>query len=1193
MERHRPRLHAAAHGPAAGAPYPSSASVRSRRESKMPRKKGPQYAAPPGGPEETGEKRPKFHLNIRTLTDDMLDKFASIRIPGTKKERPPLPNLKTTFASSYYSSASSEMMENFPKPLTENELLELFEKMMEDMNLNEDKKAPLREKDLSIKKEMVMQYINTASKTGSLKSSQQISPQEFIHELKMGSADDRLVTCLESLRVSLTSNPVSWVESFGHEGLGVLLDILERLINDRIQEKVVKKNQHKVIQCLKALMNTQYGLERIMSEERSLSLLAKAIDPEHPNKMTDVVKLLSAVCIVGEESILEEVLDALTSAGEERKIDRFSSIVEGLRHNSVQLQVACMQLINALVTSPDDLDLRLHIRNEFMRCGLKEILPNLKHIKNDGLDIQLKVFDEHKEEDFIEFSHRLEDIRAEFDEACDVYNMVWNTVKETRAEGYFISILQHLLLIRNDYFIRQQYFKLIDECVSQIVLHRDGIDPDFTYRKRLDLDLSQFVDVCIEQAKLEEFEKKASELYKKFEKELADHQETQAQLQKKEAKINELQAELQAFKSQFGALPADTNISLLLSKEGGTGHAAVPPQPPLPSCGGVPPPPPPPPAPPLPGMPMPFGGPVPPPPPLGFLGGKNSPPPPTLPFGLKPKKEFKPEISMRRLNWLKIRPHEMTENCFWIKVNENKYENVDLLCKLENTFCCQQKERREEEDLEAKKAIKKKIKELKFLDSKIAQNLSIFLSSFRVPYEKIKMMILEVDETQLVESMIQNLIKHLPDQEQLNSLSKFKSDYNNLSEPEQFAVVMSNVKRLRPRLSAILFKLQFEEQVNNIKPDIMAVSTACEEIKKSRSFSKLLELVLLMGNYMNAGSRNAQTFGFNLSSLCKLKDTKSADQKTTLLHFLVEICEEKYPDILNFVDDLGHLDKASKVSVETLEKSLKQMGRQLQQLEKDLETFPPPEDSHDKFVTKMSSFVINAKQQYENISTLHENMEKLCQSIMGYYAIDAKKVSVEDFFTDLNNFRNTFMQAIKENAKKREAEEKEKRAKIAKELAEKERLERQKKKRRLLEMKTECDETGVMDSLLEALQSGAAFRDRRKRTPKPKDIQRSLSPVSQRPVLKICNHENQKVQLTEGSRSHYNINCNSTRTPVAKELNYDLDTHPSTGRIKAVEKKEACNVESNRKKEMELLGSVSKNESVPEVEALLARLRAL
>ena len=41
--------------------------------------------------------------------------------------------------------------------------------------------------------------------------------------------------------------------------------------------------------------------------------------------------------------------------------------------------------------------------------------------------------------------------------------------------------------------------------------------------------------------------------------------------------------------------------------------------------------------------------------------------------------------------WLQIRPQEMTEDCFWVKANENKYENMDLLCKLENTFCCQPK----------------------------------------------------------------------------------------------------------------------------------------------------------------------------------------------------------------------------------------------------------------------------------------------------------------------------------------------------------------------------------------------------------------------------------------------------------------------------------------------------------------------
>ncbi|KFO58672.1 Protein diaphanous 3, partial [Corvus brachyrhynchos] len=1055
----------------------------------------------------------------------------------------------------------------------------------EDMNLNEDKKMPLREKDFNTKKEMVMQYISTASKCGSLKNSRKISPQEFIQDLKSGSTDERLVTCLESLRVSLTSNPVSWVENFGREGLGLLLDVLERLVETKNQDRVVKRSQHKVIQCLRAFMNNKYGLERILGEERSLLLLTKAIDPKQSNMMTDIVKLLSAMCIVGEENILEKILEAVTAAAEERNVDRFSPIVEGLQDNSVQLQVACMQLINALVTSPDDLDFRLHIRNEFMRSGLKEILPQLQCIKNEALDIQLKVFNEHKEEDMIEFSHRLEDIRSELEYPFvnDVYNMVWNTVKDTSAEGYFLSILQHLLLIRNDYFIRPQYFKLIEECVSQIVLHRSGTDPDFTYRKRLDINFSHLLDICVDKARLEECEERASELSRKFEKDFVAHQETQALLRKKEERINELETELQAFKSQVidycdlvllnlskeetlvpiwhqlllsmltstsndcfspglipllpsciwyvlmyffhfwslivqcllvsvnnayvhkfktlsscqyfpyqygsvppGLLPSTRGDASVVPLEGAGPHQfPPPPPPPLPSNGAIPPPPLPPPPPPLLsglGTPLGFGG-APPPPPLpGLPGIQWSPPSRALPFGMKPKKEFKPEVTMKRLNWSKVVPQEMTESCFWVKAQEDKYENADMLCKLEVTFCCQKRAKREEEDFEEKKSIKKRIKELKVLDPKIAQNLSIFLGSFRVPYEEIKMMILEVDETQLSESMIQNLIKHLPEQEQLNALSKFKNEYNNLSEPEQFGVVMSNVKRLRPRLSAILFKLQFEEQVNNIKPDIMAVSAACEEIKKSKSFSKLLELVLLMGNYMNAGSRNAQTFGYNLSSLCKLKDTKSADQKTTLLHFLVEVCEESYQDVLNFVEDFQHLDKASKVSAENLEKSLKHMERQLQQLEKDLQTFPVPEDKHDKFVAKI--FLVHAKEDFQKLSRMHENMEKLYQNVMGYYAIDLKKVSVEEFLTDLNNFKIMFMQAVKENMRRREAEEKQRRAKIAKEKAEKEKLERQQKKKRLLEMKTEGEETGVMDSLLEALQSGAAFRDRRKRTPR-------------------------------------------------------------------------------------------------------------
>ncbi|XP_026234870.1 protein diaphanous homolog 3-like isoform X2 [Anabas testudineus] len=1113
------------------------------RDSKSQKKKGSSNLSTSCYDE--GERKLKF-----------LDRFASIRIPGSKKDRPPLLHPKqNTNEWSISSSSTSHLFEELSSKITsEKEILALFEKMMEDMNLNEEKKTPLREKDLNTKREMVIQYV--FPKAGNLRSSHHISTQEFLGELKSGVMDERLFACLDSLRVALTSHPVSWVQSFGHEGLGLLLDILERLLFKKQQEKIDKRNQHKIVQCLKAIMNNKYGLDRILGEEKCLALLARAIDPTQSAMMTDVVKLLSAICIVGEENTLEKVLEAITTAGEWKAIERFSPIVQGLRDRSVQLQVACMQLINALVTSPDELDFRLHIRNEFMRCGLKEILPQLATIRNEALDIQLKVFEEHKEEDMIEFSHRLEDIKSELDDAGDVFSIVQNMVKDSSAELYFLSILQHLMLIRNDYLIRPQYFKIIEECVSQIVLHRSGTDPDFSYRKRLDVDFSHLLEVCVDKARIEEYEQRSSELAQKFDEEFLSRQEAQAQLVKCEEKIAELQAELQAFRSQFGAVP----ISLSAAHSGqASSSSTFPSGPPPPALvPGVPAPPPPPPAPPLPGcpapppppgVPPPFG--APPPPPPGFGGALGSPPHQALPYGLRPKKEFKLETAVKRFNWSKIRPQEMSESCFWVLADEDQYAKPELLTRVALTFGTQRSAKKEEEDLEDKKSIKKRIKELKVLDPKIAQNLSIFLGSFRMPYQEIRRMILEVDEEQLTEPMIQNLVKHLPEQEQLNALAKYENEYANLSEPEQFGVVMSSVKRLRPRLSHILFRLQFEEQVNNLRPDILAVNAACDEVRKSRSFGRLLELVLLLGNYMNAGSRNAQSYGFDLSSLCKLKDTKSADQKTTLLHFLAQVCEEEFPGVIKFVDDLEHVDRASRVSAENLEKSLRQMERQLLQLERDLETFSSPDDPNDMFFTKMASFSNVAREQYGKLAIMHSNMQVLYENVLEYFAIDPKKTSVEELFADLSSFRSMFTQALKENQRQRESEEKQRRARAAKEKAEREKQEKQQKKRKLLEVNAENDETGVMDSLLEALQSGAAFRDRRKRGPRPRDNQQqTISPSSFRQVLRPVNHENKAPLQRSRSRQNINVGSAAVKAPPAREAHNESEGHSSAARAK-------------------------------------------
>lgn len=75
---------------------------------------------------------------------------------------------------------------------------------------------------------------------------------------------------------------------------------------------------------------------------------------------------------------------------------------------------------------------------------------------------------------------------------------------------------------------------------------------------------------------------------------------------------------------------------------------------------------------------------------------------------------------------------------------------------------------------------------------------------------------------------------------------------------------------------------------------------ASREVARSRRLRKLLELVLALGNYMNRGARG-NAFGFRLQSLNRLTDTKASSAKakgTTLLHYLVQVVEAKFKDIL-------------------------------------------------------------------------------------------------------------------------------------------------------------------------------------------------------------------------------------------------------------------------------------------------------
>ena len=129
--------------------------------------------------------------------------------------------------------------------------------------------------------------------------------------------------------------------------------------------------------------------------------------------------------------------------------------------NNEQLRTNCLSLINAIITTPDDLDFRMHLRNEFMRVGLVDVLYTLDRQMDEAspeeLSVQLKVFYEHRDEDFDEFAQRFDSFRLDLDDVNECFELIKNTVMDTPAEPYFLSVLQHLVCIRDDVNIRSSH----------------------------------------------------------------------------------------------------------------------------------------------------------------------------------------------------------------------------------------------------------------------------------------------------------------------------------------------------------------------------------------------------------------------------------------------------------------------------------------------------------------------------------------------------------------------------------------------------------------------------------------------------------------------------------------------------------------------------------------------------------------
>jgi cytokinesis protein len=132
-----------------------------------------------------------------------------------------------------------------------------------------------------------------------------------------------------------------------------------------------------------------------------------------------------------------------------------------------------MILINALIGETEDYELRMHIRTQMESSNIREIMEACKAFGLQNLDRQIGIYEQLDEEDrerMMELFDRT--VLQDMSDPTDVYNAILKSVDGTPAYKFFLSAMQHLLLIREEPEIRSRYYQLIDKLVTTIVLDK-------------------------------------------------------------------------------------------------------------------------------------------------------------------------------------------------------------------------------------------------------------------------------------------------------------------------------------------------------------------------------------------------------------------------------------------------------------------------------------------------------------------------------------------------------------------------------------------------------------------------------------------------------------------------------------------------------------------------------------------------
>ncbi|XP_029578407.1 formin-like protein 3 isoform X3 [Salmo trutta] len=757
-----------------------------------------------------------------------------------------------------------------------------------------------------------------------------------------------------------------------------------------------KDDVHVCIMCLRAIMNYQYGFNLVMSHAHAVNEIALSLNNKNSRTKALVLELLAAVCLVrGGHEIILSAFDNFKEVCKEKH--RFEKLMDyfHVEDGNIDFMVACMQFINIMVHSVEDMNFRVHLQYEFTKLGLDDYLEKSKYTESDKLSVQIQAYLDN----VFDVGGLLED--------AETKNVALEKVEE--LEEHLSHVTEKLLEVENETIM-----KVAD--LEKQLLQKD---------KDLHVIRETYESTNTQVHTLRRMIKEKDAAFQRsfnIEKRLLE-MEQQGTIRLRKKPDGDIAIEPLGGGSGGGGGSRGPGVPLGdfgqnggfsvgpggVTGPGGPGGPGTS----LPSASEAPPPPPP------------------PPPPLPSALGANAPPPPPmapplpgttpnfiLNMGLSAiriKKPIKTKFRLPIFNWTALKPNQINGTVFSEIDDERVLEELDVE-KFEELF--KTKAQGPLVDLcgPKTKVSQKAANKVSLLDANRSKNLAITLRKANKSTEEICKAIQSFDLKALPVDFVECLMRFLPTEAEGKTMRQYERErrpLDALTDEDRFMLFFSKIERLTQRMNIITFVGNFTDNVSMLTPQLNAIIAASASVKSSPKLKRMLEIILALGNYMNSSKRGS-VYGFKLQSLDLLLDTKSTDRKMTLLHYIAVVVKEKYPELANFFNELHFVDKAAAVSLENVLLDVRELGKGMDLIRRECSL-------HDHSVLK--GFLQTSDTQLDKLQKDAKTAEEAFNNVVNYFGESSKTTPPSVFFPVFVRFIRAYKDAVVDNEQRKKQEE--------------------------------------------------------------------------------------------------------------------------------------------------------------------------